>query len=404
MISAGIAWFTFPVFMKPLQDEFGWTATQLGIGIALWAAAGGVFSPFLGRLLDRFGARRIMLAAVFSGGFSFMAFAQMRSLNHLYAILFFSTICTAASTYLPVVSVISKWFVRRRGMAMGIAMMGMGVGGAIAPVVSNILIQSVGWRWAYRIFGIALWALLLPVVAMWIHGSPSDLGLKPDGDEGAEIEKEAGSDDPAHAPQAEFTARQALGLWNFWGLGLADVANAIPVVAIGVFLVVLSIEAGIDEKTATYAYGSISLFGIIGVLAAGAAADRLNRKVMLSISYGLPAVAVLFLFGLKSAGPLFLFAIIAGLAGGFRAALWPLVISDCFGRRAHATIMGFLMIFYQAGTIVGPLMAGHIKDSTNSYHGVFVISVAAYAISGVLMALGALTKIRPSGKAHSEPA
>lgn len=401
MISAGIAWFTFPVFVKPLQDEFGWTTLQLGIGIALWAAVGGVFSPFLGRLLDRFGARRIMLAAVFFGGLSSIAFAQMRSLNHLYAILFFTAISSAASTYLPVASVISKWFVRRRGMAMGIAMIGMGVGGTIAPVVSSILIKSVGWRWAYRIFGISLWVLLIPIVAMWIHGSPSDLGLKPDGDDGAEIEDHAILEDPTYAPQAEFTARQALGLWNFWGLGLADVLNAIPVVAIGVFLVALSIEAGIDERTATYAYSSISLVGIIGVVAAGALANRLNRKVMLSLSYGLPAVAVLFLFGLKSAGPLFLFAILGGLAGGFRATLWPLVISDCFGKRAHATIMGFLMIFYQVGTIAGPLMAGHIKDTTDSYHGVFVISVAAYAISGVLMALGALTKISPG---HSLPA
>ena len=401
VISAGIAWFTFPVFMTPLQDEFGWTATQLGVGIALWAVVGGVFSPFLGRLLDRFGARRILLVAVFFGGLTSIAFAEMRSLNHLYVILFFSAISTTASTYLPVASVISKWFVRQRGIAMGIAMMGMGVGGTIAPVVSNLLIQSVGWRWTYRIFGISIWVLLIPIVAMWIHGSPSDLGLKPDGGDDAKIEEETDSDDPAYAPQVEFTARQALGLWNFWGLGLADVANAIPVVTIGIFLVALSIEAGIDERTATYAYSSISLGGIFGVLAAGAAAERFNRKVMLSISYGLPSVAILFLFGLKSSGPLFVFAIIAGLSGGFRAALWPLVISDRFGKRAHATIMGFLMIFYQAGTVVGPLMAGFIRDTTESYYWVFVICSVSYAISGAMMALGSLTKIRPSAKVYS---
>ena len=396
MISAGIAWFTFPVFVVPLQDEFGWTATELGVGIALWAAVGGIFSPILGRLLDRFGARLIMLAGIFFGGLCLIGLAEMQSLKHLYAILFFTAICTAASAYLPVASLISKWFVKKRGMAMGIAMMGMGVGGTIVPIVSNFLIQSVGWRGAYRIFGVSLWVTLIPVIVLWVRGSPSELGLKPDGDNGEKTDGEPDSDDPVAEPTGGFTARQALTLRSFWELGVADVMNAIPVVGIGVFIVAYSIESGIDKSVATYAYSSISFAGILGVLAAGAAASRFNTKIMLSISYGLPALAVPLLFGLKSPAPLFAFALLAGVTGGARAALWPLVIGDCFGTRAHATIMGFLMIFYQAGTIIGPLLAGRIIDKTESYHWLFVVGIAAYAVSGIFMALGTMRKTTES--------
>ena len=396
VISGGIAWFTFPVFVVPLQEEFGWTATQLGIGIALWATVGGIFAPILGRLLDRFGARRIMLAGIAFGGLLPFALAEMQSLSHLYVILFFLALCTAASTYLPVASIVSNWFVKRRGMAMGIVMMGMGVGGTIMPIITHYLIQSMGWRWTYRIFGISLWILLIPVVALWIHGSPSDLGLKPDGVDNDEANGETGHDHSDVGSADGFTARQAFRLRSFWGLGLADAITAIPIVSIGVFFIKFSVEAGIDDNVATMAYGCISAIGILGAVVAGAVANKVNRKVMLSISYALPAIAVLFLFGLKSAGPLFFFAILSGVTVGFRSTLWPLVVGDCFGARAYATVMGFLLIFYQAGTIIGPPLAGYIRDTTGSFHGVFVLSVVTYALSGAFIAFGTMRKTTES--------
>ena len=396
MISGGIAWFTFPVFVVPLQEEFGWTATQLGIAIALWATVGGIFAPILGRLLDRFGARRIMLAGIAFGGLVPFGLAEMQSLDHLYPLLFFSALCSSASTYLPVASVISRWFVRRRGMAMGIAMVGMGVGGTIAPIITHYLIQSMGWRWTYRIFGASLWIFLIPVVALWIHGSPSDLGLKPDGVDSDETDDEPGLDESAARQAGGFTARQTFRIRSFWGLGLADMITAIPIVSIGVFFIKFSVDAGIDDNVATLALGSISAVGILGAVVAGALADKVNRKVMLSISYALPAIAVLFLFGLKSPGPLFFFAILSGLTVGFRSTLWPLVVGDCFGARAYATVMGFLIIFYQAGTIIGPPLAGYIRDTTESFHGVFVLSVVAYALSGAFVAFGTMGRTTKS--------
>jgi MFS family permease len=390
VISGGIAWFTFPVFVVPLQEEFGWTATQLGIAIALWAAVGGAFAPILGRLLDRFGARRIMLIGVFLGGLLPFGLAEMQSLRHLYPLLILSALCTSASTYLPVASVISKWFVKKSGMAMGIAMMGMGVGGTIAPIITNYLIQTTSWRWTYRVFGLSLWIFLIPVVALWIHGSPSDLGLKPDGIDSDEADAETSPNASDEDSADGFTAPQAFRLRSFWGLGLADAVTAIPIVAIGVFMVKFSVEAGIDADVATFALGSVSAVGILGSVVAGAMADKVNRKIVLSINYAFPAIAVLFLFGLKSAGPLFFFAILSGLTVGFRSTLWPLVVGDCFGSRAYATVMGFLIIFYQAGTIIGPPLAGYIRDTTESFHGVFVLSVAAYAVSGIFVAAGTM--------------
>jgi MFS family permease len=125
------------------------------------------------------------------------------------------------------------------------------------------------------------------------------------------------------------------------------------------------------------------------MIAVGMGADRFNKRVMISLSYGLPGLAVLFLFRLEASVPLFLFAILFGACGAGRAAIWPLVVNDCFGTRAYAAVMGFLYIFSTVGIIVGPPIAGYIFDTTQSYTWVFIISMIGFAVAGISMAVGA---------------
>jgi MFS family permease len=276
---------------------------------------------------------------------------------------------------------------------MSIAMAGMGLGGFLMPNLSSFLIQSVGWRQAYRIFAILICVVLVPVTIRWMHGRPSDLGLTPDGDDAPEPAQKASHGGGAH--EDGFGARQAMGMPRFWLLGFADVANAIPVVSLSIYLVRFSIQRGIPDDLAAFAYSSMSAAAMVGMLAAGLAAGRWSKRIMITLGYGLPAVSVLFLFGLESVGPLFCFALLAGFCAGSRSTLWPLVVGDCFGSRAYSSILGFLVIFYNAGAVVGPPAAGRISDATGSFYWVFVASIAAFLISALLVALGA--KPRPQG-------
>ncbi len=395
LVLAGIGWFTFPVFVPPLKEEFGWTDMEVGIAVGIWAGVGALCSPLVGRLVDRFGSRGIMLFGAAGSGLIQLAFAEIRSLAHLYIVIFFAAIFIAAGTYVPVASTISRWFERRRGLAMSIAMAGMGLGGFLMPNLSSFLIQSVGWRWSYRIFAVLIWVVLLPATALWLRGRPSDVGLAADGDDatdcaapqtressGAEKDEESG-----------FGAREALGVPRFWLLGFADVANAIPVVSLSIYLVRFSIQRGIPDDLAAFAYSSMSAAAMVGMLAAGLAAQRVSKRIMITLGYGVPSLAVLFLFGLESAGPLFCFALLAGFCAGCRSTLWPLVIADGFGSRAYSSILGALVIFYNAGAVVGPPLAGRISDATGSFDGVFVLCIATFLISSLLVALGA--KPRP---------
>jgi MFS family permease len=263
----------------------------------------------------------------------------------------------------------------------------MGLGGFVMPNLSSFLIETLGWRGAYHAFGILVWAVLLPATALWIHGRPSDLGLLPDGDQDP-----AGEDDPAPGDSAEeegVGAREALSTSRFWLLGFADVTQAIAVVPLSVYLVRLSIQRGIADDVAALAYSLIYAAALLGMLTAGALADRFSKRIMISLGYGLPAISVLLLFGLESAVPLFCFTLFSGFCAGCRSTLWPLVIGDCFGSRAYSSILGFLMIFYNFGAVIGPPAVGRISDVTGSFYWALVLTIGAYLVSCLLVALGA---------------
>ena len=110
LVAGGIGWFTFPVFIPPLKEEFGWTDLQLGLAVGLWAGVGAIFSPVAGRLVDRFGSRWIMVVGAAGGGLLTMALGEIRGLGQLYGVIFFAAIFNAAGTYVPVASAISRWF------------------------------------------------------------------------------------------------------------------------------------------------------------------------------------------------------------------------------------------------------------------------------------------------------
>jgi sugar phosphate permease len=283
---------------------------------------------------------------------------------------------------------------------MSIAMAGMGLGGFAMPNLSSFLIETLGWRGAYHAFGILIWVVLLPATVLWIHGRPSDLGLAPDG--GLDPGEENAAAPESGREEEGLGAREALSTSRFWLLGFADVGNAIAVVPLSVYLVRLSIQRGISDDVAALAYSFIYAASLAGMLTAGLLANRFSKRTMISLGYGLPAASVFFLFGLESAVPLFCFTLFSGFCAGCRSTLWPLVIGDCFGSRAYSSILGFLMIFYNFGAVIGPPAVGRISDVTGSFYWALVLTIGAYLTSCLLVAMGAKPRLAeaPSGAAQ----
>jgi len=175
--------FTFGVFIKPLSEEFGWSRADISLGFSLSLLMLSGTAPFIGQLVDRFGARKVIIPSVFLFGFGVTSFYFLSAnLWHFYVIYVSLGIVSVGAATLPYLSVVSRWFDKRRGLALGLAMIGVGLGTFIMPAFAQALIDSVGWRYAYVILGLMVVGVTIPVVAPFLKEAPEQMGMEPDGE------------------------------------------------------------------------------------------------------------------------------------------------------------------------------------------------------------------------------
>ena len=180
-VCSGIGFFTFPVFLKFIEADLHVGRDSLSYAGALGALAAGFATPAIGYALDRFGARSVMIPGAVLLSASYLLLSRSDSILHLYALFLAIGIGMAATTILPSQTLISRWFVRRRGRAMGITAVSAALGGMFWMPVSSRLIEGLGWRNAYEVLGIVVAAVSLPLISLFIRSSPQAMGLPMEG-------------------------------------------------------------------------------------------------------------------------------------------------------------------------------------------------------------------------------
>jgi MFS family permease len=385
-VAAGIGWYVFPVYLGVIHEEMGWSITQLTFAITVWALAGAVFSPLVGGWTDKYGAKKVMLLGTVCQIIITILLSRMTALWHMYALFIGAAFASTANTYIPISAAIAQWFDEKRGMATGMALLGMGVGGIFVPPLATTLLGRFGWRDAYLIFSIFLVAMLVPI-GLWIKSGP---GIGDDSEDSPEDSQKGPPQDSATEAQAQdtggLTAAEAMRTRSFWMLGFGDLLIGVVFTTVIINMVFFSMQGGVSEWGATIAYSTFLALTAVGIFIFGAAADKLNIRWLMIFSYGVPAIAMLFLFRLPSLPFLFLFAIVFGVTGGGRSALWPLALGKCFGIRHLGSIFGWLNIPFMLGNAIGPVLGGYIFDTTGSFKALFGISAAASAISILFIA------------------
>jgi MFS family permease len=181
--AAPILIFTFGVFLKSFSEEFSWSRGQLSLAVSLSTLGIAVAAPFLGRLVDRFGARRVIMPSSICFGTGVLSLYFLSAhLWSLYAIFLFLGVVGSGTTAVPYSKVISRWFDRQRGLALGLTLVGASVGISAMPSVAQALITSVGWRSTYVCLGLLTMGITLPVVGLFLIETPQQMGLRPDGE------------------------------------------------------------------------------------------------------------------------------------------------------------------------------------------------------------------------------
>ena len=348
----------------------------------IYNLAMGVASPFVGRVIDRYGARRVIAIGALIAGLGFVLLSLMNTLWHFYASYAVIGVGMAAMGHVPSSTIVSNWFKKRRGTAIGIMSSGIGAGGiALAPLVGGYLIPNFGWRVSYLVLAVLTWVLIIPLALLVIKTKPADMGLYPDGIEAPE----AVAMTEASPPTAKgVTLRMALATPAFWLIAVsfltADFSRASTIQSQVPYLE----DIGFPVAIAAGALGGVGLGSLVGKFGFGWLCDRIPPKYACFIGLGLLAVSIIILMNVEPASPLaliWLYAILIGLSAGSWLPTMSMLISTNFGLAAYGTLYGLVAFAQAIGVATGPLMAGYMFDTMGTYHWAFIIFLALGAVA-----------------------
>ena len=376
--AVGIIFYGFPVLYPAFVESLGFTRTQVTQGFLLgFLVAGLPFGFLAGVLIDRVGARWVILTGVGLIGIPLLLMGGMTRFWHYELLCVFEVVGYVLAGPIPNQVLISRWFQARRGRAMGYAYLGLGLGGVAAPLLINALTRSFGWRHALFILGFLVLLVLGPV-GIWITRSdPAGIGLAPDGVPRADLPEEKPKTAPASA-----SLGSAVRSSNFW---LILVGSTLVIGAIGTviqhFILFLK-DQGYSTTIAARFSTLLLASSLLGRVTVGYVADRFSKKNTMAIFYALIGASIVLLNLLGSALVLALFAMVFGFSMGADYMLIPLVTAESFGTASLGKLLALIIMGYSLGQWGAPWVAGRIFDARHSYGLAWNIVAAAALIGG----------------------
>ncbi len=373
------AQYSFGVFFSALLDEFHWSRASLAGAFALYAALYSVCGFPAGRLTDRWGPRVVIAAGGLFLGAALAGMSLVTALWQPYVLYGVVAALGMGTAYVPCNTTVVKWFVARRGLAVGVASSGGSVGTFLLPPLAQLLVTAVGWRTAYVVFGAAVF-VVLNLVARVMRRDPESVGLHPDGAPGPV--GAAGPGEPA------WPLRRAIRTRALWMIAATFTATWIPVFIPLVHLVPFTRDLGYSPLTGAWVVSTLGGGAVVGRLVMGGVSDRIGRKPAAGIAMVVQAVGFLgFLLAGHGLAVLFGAALLFGYSYGAISTLFPAIVGDFFGRGQVGAIVGFLFAVAGAMAGWGPLIAGAIYDATGGYALTWILSAAVNLVALALLVL-----------------
>ena len=372
---------SFGIFVLPMSEEFEWSRGTISLAAALGFLVNGFTQPFMGRLLDRFGGRRVIVSSLVVFG---LATVVLSLTFHLLFLIFMfgfvSSVALSGMSLNNTGALLTRWFRQRRATVVGLNAAGLSAGGLLLVPFGMYLLQATNWRITWVAFGLMVLLLAVPLAWLFLRNNPADMGLRPDG----EAAPAAGEDGTARRERRTGILdtdswRRSFQSMPIWQMTIAYFACGYTTAVLSIHFVPFAHSLGVAEQSAALIFGLMMGLNIVGSIGAGILSDRFSRKNMLGLVYFVRGTAYMALLaGVEFMGwgtpALLVFAVVAGISWIATAPLTTALIADVYGLRALGTISGVAFLVHALGSGLSIWLAGLLFDWTGSYTIPFLIA------------------------------
>ena len=368
----GLALYGLPFFYDFMVRDFGWSRAQVTSGNALSKLVVGPLFGFLaGWLVDRFGPRRLMIGGIIMAGIALVGLGMIHTLAGFYLFYLFNALGNVCGGPLPNQVLLSRWFTAARGRAMGFAYLGIGLGGALVPLLAVPLIDRFGWQGALQFLGFLIIIVALPL-ALVVR-------------------------EPATAPAAPAASAAIAPVLRTPAFYLLLVGSMCSIAAVGGanqhLKLFLSLDHGYSQAGAAQIASLVLASSLVGRLGAGWLADRFAKKYVMLLIYLLVVSAIPLLLLPGARGTIYLFAVVFGLGLGGEYMVIPLMAGELFGVRVLGRTMGVVLTGDGIAEAAAPWVVGRMHDATGSYTTGFLALIGC-ALTGAI-AIACLPRSSP---------
>lgn len=372
------------VFIDPMIEETGWSRSLVSTAysLATLVSAGGLL--LIGRQIDRVGNKRILILSALVFGAALM----LASTAHAPIVLFvaFALLRTFGSGALTLSgrTLVPHWFVRRRGRAFSLLGIASAFSLALVPPVSEALISAVGWRSAWRIEAVLIWAILIPLVLLFVHDRPEHIGQHADGE--PPIEPADGL--RSHDDEPSWSLRQAMRMRPFWLLLGAGIVPSLVVTGLSFNQVSIFTSRGLPASLAATTFTVESAVALPTTLMSGWISDRFPARYAMAASQLCLALAMICLLAGDSVAFALVYAGLRGASMGLWNTAADVTWPNYFGRRYLGSIRGVTFASSVFGAALGPLPLGFVFDATGNYDAAIagMLALPVFGFVAVLLA------------------
>ena len=386
------------VFVKPIQDELGWSYTTIATGFLIGSASGAVASSLTGWLVDRYGPRVVVALGGVGLAGALIGLSTIQEPWHFWTFFGLARGSVIAGVEIGSSVAIAKWFVRQRGRTLAVKSMGQRSGQVVLPIVSFLIMDASDWRTAYvALSGFACLAIIGPALLL-MRSQPEDHGMLPDGT--TDLRNTRGDRGPqARVVEEEsWTLREARSTRAFWLITVFLICTPFVQGATNLHMAPIFHDRGLSEGQAVAIVSIFGMSSVSSILPTGFIMERVHVRLGAMVQAVLVLATMVLLLIPAGGFPLaVLWAIIFGVAAGMRNVIEVLLLANYFGRTSLGAIKGFTAPFRMISPF-GPVLAGFIRDESGSYTGAFIL----FASVAVLMLLLMVFATQPA-KAPTEP-